>query len=63
LVHQDQRRRLTVDLDSTILRGPCLADLNGDGVVDAADLAILLGSWDPVPDRRGWDSPGWDSLR
>lgn len=38
----------TVDLDSTILRGACVADLNGDGVVDAADLAILLGSWGPV---------------
>ena len=24
---------------------PCTADLNGDGKVDAADLAILLGSW------------------
>lgn len=37
----------TVDLDSVILRGPCLADLNGDGVVNAADLTILLGSWGP----------------
>ncbi len=24
---------------------PCTADLNADGKVDAADLAILLGSW------------------
>ncbi len=24
---------------------PCLGDLNGDGQVDAADLAILLGEW------------------
>ncbi len=24
---------------------PCLGDLNGDGLVDAADLAILLGEW------------------
>jgi hypothetical protein len=23
----------------------CPADLNGDNVVDAADLAVLLGSW------------------
>jgi hypothetical protein len=29
---------------------PCPADLNGDGQVDAADLAILLGSWGPCPD-------------
>jgi len=26
---------------------PCPADLNGDGVVNAADLATLLGSWGP----------------
>lgn len=25
---------------------PCVADLNGDGDVGAADLAVLLGSWD-----------------
>jgi len=25
------------------------ADLNGDGVVGSADLAILLGSWGPCP--------------
>ena len=24
---------------------PCVADLNGDGIVDAFDLADLLGSW------------------
>ena len=28
----------------------CPADLNGDGVVDAADLAMLLGSWGPCRD-------------
>ncbi|MBL9148464.1 MAG: hypothetical protein JNM94_07200 [Phycisphaerae bacterium] len=27
----------------------CKADLNGDGIVDAADLAILLGEWGPNP--------------
>ncbi|MBL9148293.1 MAG: hypothetical protein JNM94_06315 [Phycisphaerae bacterium] len=26
---------------------PCPADLNGDGLIDGADLAILLGSWGP----------------
>lgn len=26
---------------------PALGDINGDGVVDAADLAILLGTWGP----------------
>ncbi len=28
----------------------CSADVNGDGVVDAADLAILLGEWGPCPE-------------
>ncbi len=28
---------------------PCIADLNGTGVVNAADLALLLGSWGPCP--------------
>lgn len=28
---------------------PNSADLNGDGVVGAADLALLLGSWGPCP--------------
>lgn len=27
----------------------CFADLNGDGVVDGADLGILLGAWGPCP--------------
>ena len=26
---------------------PCVADLDGDGVVSASDLAMLLGSWGP----------------
>lgn len=34
----------------TIVPGPvCPADLNGDGVVSAADLAIILGSWGGCP--------------
>lgn len=28
-------------------------DLDGDGDVDAADLAILLGSWGPCPQQTG----------
>lgn len=35
----------TVDLDSVILRGPCAADLDGDGQVNGADLGLLLGAW------------------
>ena len=27
----------------------CLGDLNFDGMVDAADLAQLLGAWGPNP--------------
>lgn len=34
--------QLNVTVDDVV---PCPADLNGDGLVDAADLAILLGSW------------------
>lgn len=34
----------TVDLDSIQLIGTCPLDLNGNGSVDAPDLAILLGS-------------------
>lgn len=28
---------------------PCVGNLNGDTVVDASDLAILLGAWGPCP--------------
>ena len=38
-----------VDCDSTPCGPACAADLNGDGVVDAADLTILLGSWGACP--------------
>ena len=36
---------LTVLISQAVLS--CLADLNADGVVDAADLAELLSSWGP----------------
>ena len=29
---------------------PSPADLNGDGIVEAFDLALLLGSWGPCED-------------
>ncbi len=39
---------------------PCAADLNDDGVVDAADLAVLLGEWGTtVPVGKGADVD-WD---
>ncbi|MCA9290220.1 MAG: hypothetical protein KDA25_03765, partial [Phycisphaerales bacterium] len=37
--------------ESATLSVPRLADFNGDCVVDAADLATLLGSWGPCPDE------------
>lgn len=33
----------TIDFDVT----PCIADINADGIVDGADLTILLGNWGP----------------
>lgn len=36
----------TVQLDfAVVFQGACVADLNGDSVVDASDLGILLGAW------------------
>lgn len=40
----------TVDLDSVQLIGTCPLDLDGNGSVDAPDLAILLGSWGSTSD-------------
>ncbi|MFO0828334.1 MAG: hypothetical protein U0572_09300 [Phycisphaerales bacterium] len=31
----------------SVLVDPCLADLDGDGIVSASDLGILLGAWGP----------------
>ena len=36
-------------VDVLQIREPIPADVDGDGDVDAADLAILLGSWGPCP--------------
>ncbi len=33
----------------------CLADRNGDGLVDAVDLSLLLGGWGPGPVGSGGD--------
>jgi hypothetical protein len=38
--------------------GSCSQDLNGDGVVNAADLATLLGSWGPLPGSNPADLNG-----
>lgn len=37
---------VTLHLDDTL---PCPADLNSDGIVDGADLGILLGDWGACP--------------
>ena len=37
----------TINSIDIITKEPCVGDLDGNGVVDAADLAILLGSWGP----------------
>ncbi|MBX3355522.1 MAG: VCBS repeat-containing protein [Phycisphaeraceae bacterium] len=34
-----------------VVTPPNIADLDGDGVVGGADLALLLGSWGPVTDK------------
>jgi len=52
-----------IDLGST----PCPADLNGDGVVNGADLAALLGAWGPCvgscpADLTGDGAVGGDDL-
>ncbi|TVQ32238.1 MAG: hypothetical protein EA376_06200 [Phycisphaeraceae bacterium] len=39
-----------VRLEFAACPGGPIGDLNGDGVVNAQDLAILLGSWGPCPD-------------
>ncbi len=31
------------------LASDCVGDVDGNGVVDAADLAVLLGAWGPNP--------------
>ena len=38
-----------ISLDVIALPPPCPADLDGDGIVSASDLAQLLGSWRPCP--------------
>jgi hypothetical protein len=39
------------------LKNCCLADLNGDGVVDGGDLLILLGAWGQCPGFEELDDP------
>lgn len=39
-----------ISLDAVTLPPPCPADLDGDGIVSASDLAQLLGTWGPCPD-------------
>ncbi len=36
-------------LKARVVGGPCIGDLDGDGVVGSADLAELIGRWGPCP--------------
>jgi len=42
------RTNVAANQTMTIVKGPP-ADLNGDGMVGSADLALLLGAWGPCP--------------
>ena len=42
------RRLRAVTYEGAICSSP--GDINLDGIVDAADLAIVLGNWGPCPD-------------
>ncbi|MDZ4754683.1 MAG: hypothetical protein SGJ11_09320 [Phycisphaerae bacterium] len=48
----------TIDLPGPMDVGPCSGDLNGDGVVNAADLASLLGAWGQVGGVANLDGNG-----
>ena len=40
----------TIDIQGSCGELACVpGDLNGDGIVNAADMAILLGAWGPNP--------------
>ncbi len=36
-------------VERVVCSAPCAADLNGDGAINAADLAMLIGAWGPNP--------------
>ncbi|MAC19570.1 MAG: hypothetical protein CMJ23_07870 [Phycisphaerae bacterium] len=43
---QNVRRAFIVEFDPEL---PCIGDVNGDGVVNGADLGLLLGAWGECP--------------
>ncbi|MFM1822804.1 MAG: Leukotoxin [Planctomycetota bacterium] len=47
-----------LDCDYTVEPNPCPADLDGNGSVDAADLAALLGSWGTADAAADLDGNG-----
>ncbi|MFO0873386.1 MAG: hypothetical protein U0575_05385 [Phycisphaerales bacterium] len=47
-VHQQSAAGFSLD-DVSIGRRAGSADLNGDGIVNGADLGLLLGAWGPCP--------------
>ena len=38
-----------LDIYTNVIVFPSNGDINGDGMVDPQDLAILLGNWGPCP--------------
>ena len=45
-------RRINLGRAAWVLAQPC-PDLNGDGMVDTADLSVLLATWGPCEDCPG----------
>lgn len=52
-VDGDGDNEVLVDMGAYEFQGqaPCPPDLNGDDIINAADLALLLGAWGPNPDH------------
>jgi hypothetical protein len=52
-----QEHQAAIDwVQKNLASPPCFGDLNGDGIVDGADLGLLLGAWDsddPIADLNG----------
>jgi hypothetical protein len=44
-VHAHAETGMALDVSAAVQMTTCPADLNGDAIVDAADLASLIGSW------------------
>ena len=52
-----QRPLLTDDVDITP-PGSCVADINGDGVVDSRDVLAFLNAWSQGDSEADWNGDG-----